>query len=204
MNTKNTAVALIVALSYEVLVKLCRTFTPSVFEHPTVAAILSMLSFLVGIVLILFLLFFYQENRSNRRLAGVSFSLVACFALRFVLRLPVLRGLMGFQANRFLEEAIGFITAVLLFLFILWYRSGLAPGWKPLKRAAGILATLLGVALVPHAYSLVLFVLFMSSGIPTDFPPAIYQIMLLLFILTHASAIYFLYRYARFEATPQA
>ena len=203
MNTKRTAIALMIGLSYEVLLKLCHTFAPSVFEYSAIAAVSSILSFLVGVVLILFLLLFYKENRSNQKVAGVSLSLVACFALRFVLRLSVLRSLVGYETTRFTGDTLGFVIAVLLFLLVVWYRSCIPGERKSLKLAAEILAALLAVALIPHIYSFIDYTHFMSSGTTTDFPPAIYQVMFVLFVLTHASAIYFLYRYAQSRPTPQ-
>jgi hypothetical protein len=203
MNTKKFAIALIAGLSYEVLLKLCLTFAPSVLEHPALAAVSSILSFLVGVVLILFLLLFYKENRSNQKVAAVSLSLVACFALRFLLRLPALRSLVGYEPTRFVGEALGFATAILLFLLAWWYRSCIPGGGKSLRGAADVLAALLAVAVVPHIYSLIDYARFMSRGTTTDFPPAIYQVMFMLFVLTHASAMYFLYRYAQSGPTPQ-
>jgi hypothetical protein len=203
MNTKNSAVALIAGLSYEVLLKLCRTLVPSLFDVPLVATTSSMLSLLVGLAMILFLVLIYKEHRSNQGVVRVSVSLVACLLVRFALRLLLVRGRIEFHVTRFVDVAIGLVTALLLFLLVLWFRRSVPVDRKSLRHAASLLATLLAIGLVTHLYSLIDYAHFMTSGIPTDDPPLCYHLMLLLFILTHASAIYFLLRYSQFKATPQ-
>jgi hypothetical protein len=203
MNEKNAAVALMAGLSYEVLLKLCRTFLPALLSISSVAAIASALSFLVGVLMILFLIFFYQGNRSNQGIARVSVLLVVCSFVRFVLRLPAVRDPMGFSAARFAEVALGLVTAFFLFLLVLWFRRSVPAERKSLRQAATLLITLLAVGLVSHVWSLVDYAHFVNSEIGAEYPPAFYHMMMLLFILTHVSAIYFLFRYTQFKATPQ-
>ena len=68
MNLKNMTIALIIALLYEILLKLSHILTPSLFNIPIVSGITSVLSFIVGVIIILFVFLFYTEERSNKQL----------------------------------------------------------------------------------------------------------------------------------------
>jgi hypothetical protein len=197
MNAKNTAYALITALSYEVVLKICRTFTPSLFEVRAITGITSVLSLLVGLVIIIFLFIFYRDNRVNRGVARLCLALIACFVLRFLLRLPTVRGLFGFQTDRLLAEGIGFLGAVLLLAVVLAFRRSVPAERRPLRQAASMLAVLLAVGVATAGYALYEYARFMSSGSTADHPASFYRLMFFLFILTHAAAIYFLLLYSR-------
>ncbi|MEJ2049877.1 MAG: hypothetical protein P8Y60_08580, partial [Calditrichota bacterium] len=62
LNLKNMTIALIIALCYEILLKLSRQFIPILFNHAPVINITQVLSFLTGIIIILFLILFYQQE----------------------------------------------------------------------------------------------------------------------------------------------
>jgi|GEM_PF-1490877 len=204
MNTKNATVALIAALSYEILLKCSRTLIPPLFDAPLVLAIASILSFLVGLVMMIFLVFFYKDNRSNQGIARMSISLFACLVARFALRIPLMGGLIGFQATRLLGEALGFVMAILLFLLVLWFRRSVPVERKSLRQAASMLIAMLALGLATKAYALVDYARFLNSGRTAEYPPVFYSMMILLFVLTHASAIYFLVRYSQAQSMSQA
>jgi hypothetical protein len=60
MNLKNMTIALIIALVYEILLKLSYILIPSLFHISFASIITSAFFFIVSIVIILFIYFFYK------------------------------------------------------------------------------------------------------------------------------------------------
>ena len=120
MNLKNISIALIIALAYEVLLKLGYLLLPSLVDVSTVSGITSILSYIVGVTIILFVFFFYKEERSNTRIAMIVKILMGCIVLQFMFRLPITRAMSDYQVVRLAGEMVGFIRAILLFVLLIF------------------------------------------------------------------------------------
>ena len=201
MNLKNMTIALMISSGYAILLKLSHLFIPSLFHISSIPGITQMLSLIVGVIIILFLFLFYAEEKSNTKLETVLKILLGCFILNFLLRLPVIQGMIGFKAVRMTREIIGFVNAVLLFALLIIYKQGLPAGRQPIKQAADFVTVMFGIGVIKSLSSLITFTRFVLFGTEAVFPPAFYNIMFILFLFTHASIIYFLYHYYKFKFT---
>lgn len=201
MNLKNMAITLIIALAYEVLLKLSYLLLPSSLDVSTVSGITSILSYIVGATIFLFVFFFYKEERSNTRIEMVLKILMGCIVLQFILRLPITRAMSDYQVVRLAGEMVGFIRAMLLFVLLIFYRRDIPSGEKSIRQAAAFVTVMFGIGVFQSLLSLVAFVRFVISGITVYHSPFFYSIMLALFLMTHVSIIYFLYRYYQFKFT---
>jgi hypothetical protein len=191
----NMTIALVIALAYEIVLKLARMTIPSLLDAPPVSGITSVLSLVVGLVIILFLLSFHNEEGSNKNIALVLKIVIGCFVLHFLSRLPMMRNLLGYQALRFVDEIIGFVTAVVLLVLLVLYGRAIPAGERSMKQAAVFLTVMLAIGVLRNAVSLAAYARFVISGATTDFSQPFYTTMVILFFMTHASIIYFLYRY---------
>ncbi|MEJ2505971.1 MAG: hypothetical protein P8Y81_06890, partial [Ignavibacteriaceae bacterium] len=130
MNLKNMIIALIIALLYEILLKLSYILTPSMFNIPIVSGITSVLSFIVGVIIILFVFMFYIEERSNQQLEMVLKILIGCIVLHFILRLPITRNMIDYKLVRLSGQIIGLIQAILYFVLLIFYKREIPSGEK--------------------------------------------------------------------------
>jgi len=201
VNLKNMSIALIIALAYEVLLKLGYLLLPSLVDVSTVSGITSILSYIVGVTIILFVFFFYKEERSNTRIKMIVKILMGCIVLQFMFRLPITRAMSDYQVVRLAGEMVGFIRAILLFVLLIFYRRDIPSGEKLIRQAAVFVAVMFGIGVFQSLLSLVAFVRFVISGITVYYSPFFYRIMFALFLMTHVSIIYFLYRYYQFKFT---
>ena len=200
MNLKNMIIALIIALLYEILLKLSHILTPSMFNIPIVSGITSVLSFIVGVIIILFVFMFYIEERSNQQLEMVLKILIGCIVLHFILRLPITRNMIDYKLVRLSEQIIGLIQAILYFVLLIFYKREIPSDEKLLKHATVILTIIFGIGIIKSLYSLITFTRFIIAGIEVNFSPIFLNMMFILFLMTHTSIIYFLYRYWQFKS----
>lgn len=200
MNIKNITVALIIALIYEILLKLSHILIPSLFNLSAVSGIAAALSFLAGIIIIVFMVAFYRAERANRKVTLLLKILIGCIILHFILRLQVTRNLFDYQTIRLGAEIIGFIKAVLLFGVLLVYQSEIPSTEKLFRQAAVIITVMFGIGILKSLYSLSCYARFVIAGIETQFAPMFYITVTILFFITHAAIIYFLYRYYQSSA----
>ena len=138
-------------------------------------------------------------EKSNTKLGTVLKILLGCFVLNFLLRLPVIQEMMGFKTVRMTGEIIGFVNAVLLFALMIIYKQGIPTGKKPIKQAADFVTIMFGIGIIKSLSSLITFTRFVLFGTEIVFPPVFYNIIFILFLITHVSIIYFLYRYYQFK-----
>ncbi len=194
-------IALMISFGYEMLLHLSHLFIPSIFTISSILGITRMLSLIVSIIIILFLFLFYKEEKSNTKLGTVLKIVLGCIVLNFLLRLPGIREMMGVKAVRLTGEIIGFVNAVLLFALLIVYKQGLPAGKQPIKPAADFVTVMFGIGIIKSLSSLITFTRYVIFGTETIFPPAFYNIMFILVLITQASIIYFLYRYYQFKFT---
>jgi hypothetical protein len=199
VSLKNMTVALVIALAYEILFKLSHMLAPSLFNLSIVSLVTSLLSFIVWVTIILFMFLFYKEERSSANVAMAIKMLIACIVLQFVFRSPAASGVMSHQTARLVGEVIGLVKAVVLFALVILYRSTIPIGERSIKQAAVFIAVMFGIGIVKSLSSIIYFARFLISGTTVDYPPAFYSIMFIVFLATHASIIYFLYRYYQFK-----
>jgi hypothetical protein len=121
--------------------------------------------------------------------------LIACFVLRVVMRLEVMGAALDHQKVRVAGDVVGVAISILLLVVIMLYRAEIPSGPKPLRRASAIVAVMFGIGVVKNLVSLGYLVRFDASGAMTEFPPAFYNMMFVLFLLTNGSVLYFLFRY---------
>jgi CDP-diglyceride synthetase len=188
-------IALMAALAYEMVLKFLHLISPSLFNVHAVSGVTSLLTFLVGCIIVLFLLSFYNEERSDRNVALILKILLAFFIVAILFRLPIVQNLMGFQTTRLFSEMIGSVVAICLFVLIIFYGKSISAEKNALKQAAVFLTVMLGIGMLKSIFSSVLYVQFVVSGAMTDPFASFYAAMTILFFITHASMIYFLYRY---------
>lgn len=199
MNLKNMTIILIIASAYEILLELSHLFIPSLFNISPVSNITSVLSFVVGVIIILFMFSFYREERTNKKVEMVLKILIGCIVLHFILRLPITRNMIDYKVVRLVGEIIGLINAILLFILLIFYKSGIPSAKKSIKQAAVFLTVMFGIGIIKSLYSLITFTRFVISGITVNFSPIFLNMMLILSLITHTSIIYFLYRYYEFK-----
>ena len=199
LNLKNMTIALIIALCYEILLKLSRQFIPFLFNHAPVMNITQVLSFLTGIIIILFMILFYQQEGTDRKVKWVLQVLIGLLILHFILRLPFIENLINFRAARLTGEIIGFIQAVFLFLLLIFYQNQIASREKSFKQAAVFLTVMFGIAIFRNLLSLIFYTHFIISGISITFSPLFYQVLFFLFLITQVTIIWFLYGYYQFR-----
>jgi hypothetical protein len=200
VNLKNATLALIVALAYEMLLKLSHAAIPFLFNTPAVGRVTSGLSIAVAAVIVLFLYLFLKEERSNKEVEAVVLLLAGCIVLRSILRFLPAREPTAYQALGLVRQIIGLATSVLLFVLVLFYRKGLASGPKLLKQAASLVAVMFGIGMIPSALSLAVFARFVVSAATIELPPLFYSMMLVLFLMTRTAVIYFLLQYHRLKS----
>lgn len=191
--------ALMIALAYEIVFKLAHVFSPALFEDPVVLAITRPLGVIVGAIMILFLVAFYQAERSNRGLALALQILIVVVILAFLLRLPVAQTWLGFQTGRLSSEIIGIVRSALFIMVLILYRRKIAGSHAALSYAVIALAGFFGVGVIVNLIALVAFASYLNSGAVIEPAPVITALLFLLFVLTRLAAIYFLYRYEKLE-----
>ena len=194
-NLKNVTIALMIALAYEILLKVGHLLFPSLMKGAVISSMTSVLFFIVGVIIILFLFYFYSEERSNKNVGLIMKILVVFFILNFLFRLPPVNKVISPGSIHTAKEIFGFITSILLFLFMLFYTRGIPASEKSLHQAATFVLVMFGIGVIKSLYSLVIYFRFLIAGVTSLFPPLFYNMMFVLFLLTHLSMIYFLYRY---------
>jgi hypothetical protein len=192
-------ISLIIALVYEILLKLSHILIPSLFNISPVSGITSVLSFIVGVIIILFMFSFYKEEKHNKKFELMLKLLIGCIVIHFMLRLPTTQRMIDFRAVRLLGDIIGFVKAILFFVLLILYRREIPSGEKLMTQATVFLIVMFGIGTVESLYSLIDFARFVISGITVNYSPIFYNIMFILFLITHLSIIYFLYRYYQFK-----
>jgi hypothetical protein len=73
--------ALMIALSYEILLKVSRLLVPSFFSLPLFPRAISALTFVVGAIMVVFLNYFQEEQRLAQRTQLIAKALIGCFLL---------------------------------------------------------------------------------------------------------------------------
>ncbi len=199
MNEKNMTLLMIIALSYEIALKLVIVFMPTIVHSQIFAVVTKLLSLFVGIVIILFMFFFYNKEKSNKRIQTVLKILIACIILSFILRLPVTRNIFGYSDALFVGEIVGLIQALLLLVLIILYKKTIPSQEKALKQTAVFVAIMFSVGVIKSGYVLINYSVFITTGVTADASPIWFKISFVLFLLTHISIIYFLCRYYRYQ-----
>lgn len=198
MIPRYTTVALIVALSYEILLKLGHSFVPSLFAASPVIRTTSILSLFVALVIILFLVSFYGTERGNRKVGLLILILIGFMVVRSLGKLPILRNAMDHRIFLLVREAFGFVQSVLLFMLTMLYARAIPSGGS-LRQAAVLMVAMFGINVIKNMMALVFYTRFFVTGIAMEFQPAFLNIMLVIFLVTHASIVYFLCRYYQFK-----
>jgi hypothetical protein len=200
MNVQKIAAAMIIALAYEMLLKAVLLISPSLPVNPIVSKITSILSLAVAVTIVLFLVAFLAEERKSKMVVLVLKVLIGFMLLNFVLKLSAWSTMVGFEVTRLAHEAIGFGISVLLFLLVIGYRATITDGWHDMKRGTVLVAVMLAIGILRSAVSLAEYARFTDTGSTSDFPPVFYAVVALLFFVTRASMIYFLYCYYQMKS----
>jgi len=199
MNVKNMTLAMIIALSYEIVLKLIIIILPTIVSSLIFAAVTKLLSLIVGIIIILFLFFFYNKEKSNKSIQTVLKILIVCFVLGFLLRLPLTRNAFGYSDALFVGEIVGLIQAIILLVLMILYKKTIPSHEKSLILAAIFAAIMFGIGIIKSGYILINYTIFVATGMTADASPIWFKISFILFLLTHISIIYFLCRYYQYN-----
>lgn len=195
MNLKNFTIALIIALAYEIFLKLIHFLIPSIFDISSVHIITRLLLFVVGVVIIFFICLFYKEEKDNREIKTILQLLIGCIIIQFLFRLPITKGLFGIQIVRYVVDIMDFVKAIFLFILVIFYKKKIPSSHKSMSQATIFLIVIFGVEIIKSLYALIVYTSYLISGITIDYSHTHYHVIFFLFILTHASIIYFLYNY---------
>jgi hypothetical protein len=129
--------------------------------------------------------------------------LIGCLVLHFIFRLPGTQKMIGFQVFRLIGEAIGFIQAILLFALVSVYKKTIPYGEDRIRQAAVFVIEMFGIGIAQSLYSFIYYIRYAVSGKMTDSSLTVLIVMLILFVLTHAAMINFLYHYYQFKFIPK-
>jgi hypothetical protein len=199
MNLKNMTIAFIISLVYEILLKLSHIVTPALFNFSLVSGITSVLSFIVGITIIMFMYFFYKEEKYNKNIELILKILIGFIVIHFIIRLPLAERMIDFKVVRLVGEVLGFIKSILFFAFLILYKREIPSNEKLIAQATVFITIMFGFGIIKSLYSVINFSRFVISGITINYSPIFYNIMFILFLTTHVSIIYFLYCYYRLK-----
>lgn len=202
MNLKNLTIALTSALFYEIIFKLSRNFASFIFEIPLVSSFTKLLSFVVGLVIILFLFYFNQEEKDGGTIELILKVIIGLFILHFIVRHLLPFRITDFKTFRYFREILGFVQAILFFILLIIYKRKIPARAKSLVQATTLLTVLFGITILKSFYALVTFTRFILFGTIIQHPIAFYNILFVLFVLTHLSIIYFLYCYYGYKFSP--
>ncbi len=204
MSLRVTTIAIMIGLSYEILFKIVHLLVPSFVRIPIVTWITTLLSIVVGIIIFLFLLALYQEEKSHRNVKTVLILLLSCFILRFLIRLPWLREAFDYLVIRMSGEVLSFFQAGLLLVFAILFRKIIPDERQAMKRATEYVIIMFSFGLLASVYSLITYARFFIAGTVVTFSPLFLNMMFVLFLLTHGSMIYFLYRYYQIHSPSES
>jgi hypothetical protein len=200
MNLKNVTIALIAALAYEILLKVCIKFIPSFIYSPAISTISSILFYVVSIIILMFFIYFYQEERSDKKIESSIKLLLICFIVHIFLLWPTIRIPIGSEIIRLMQELLNLVKALLLFRLIMIYKKNVLPGDTPFEQAAFFVTIMFGIGIIKSTLSLFDYTRYLIVGEMIDYPPVFYTIIFIVFLLTHLSMINFLYRYCQFKS----
>lgn len=199
MHITKITVALIIALIFEIVKKIIHMVVPSIVNNPIISNSISLLSAVVMVIILVFLVAFYQEEKSTKNIQIVLQFLIGCFVLLFILKLPVISRIIQYRYSRISAEIISTAKSVLYFLFILLFRKEILLVDKRLLQACNFLSLMFGIGIIKSLYSLISYSQYMISGIEANFSSLFYSMMFSVFLFTHLSFIYFLYRYYQYK-----
>jgi len=201
MNPKNITIALIAALTYEILLKTMHLILPrslTNFPPPVIGMAITLVIFCI---IILFLFSFAQQAKNNSELRTTLYLLVVCLLLSAMFRLIRPGGGSGYQHLRLLGHIVGLLQSILLVAMMAFYQRQISSGSRALQNAAVLVIALFAAGVIKSALELVDYLRFVHRGIMTDYPPAFYMAIFILFLLTHAAMIGFLCCYYKTVST---
>lgn len=199
MNITKISIALLIALIFEIVKKVFYFLLPSAVNIPIISTSMSILSAIVIAIVLMFLVAFYQEEKTNKNIQIVLQFLIVCFVLLIILKLPVISRVIQYRYVDISIEIINTIKSVIYFLFIILFRKEIFLVDKRLLQASNFLSLMLGIGILKSLYSLIQYSQYMLSGTESQFSSFFYCMMFLIFLFTHLSFIYFLYRYYQFK-----
>jgi hypothetical protein len=197
MNVRKLSIALMIALTYELLSKLGHAIVPSITNIPAFSAIPSIL---ILLIIILFLYFFHLEERANRVIGRVLVLLLSFFVIRLLLKTLVVSNSLPFTVIRLSGFCAGLAISILLFVLMFLYQKTIPLQVKHLQQATIFTTAMFGIGILKSLGALIDYSRFLITGNTTDYPPLFMHLMTLLFMLTHLSMIYFLFRYHQFKS----
>jgi hypothetical protein len=201
MNIRNATISLIAVFVYEILLKAGLLALPSLLTIPAVIGIKTVLLLVSGIIIILFLYNFYREENDIPSIATLVKLLLCCMFLKLLVRLPVIKVMTSIPVNRLAGGVLGLAAAILVFIVLIVYKRHIPSQEKLLAQATVFAAIMSGIGIVKSVSSLVLYVYYAFSGTVIDYVSPLFNgFMVILFVLSHASMIYFLYRYYQFKS----
>jgi len=199
MFLKNMLLALMIALGYEMVLKAGRLLVPGWFNSPFMHSLTPLLSILVSLIILLFLISFYQEEKGYKPIGNMVKILIVLFVLNFIFKLAVVRDALGYQSARLTGEIFSLITVALMFSLLIFFIHRLPAENVLLKQATLFLLFMFGIGIIKNIFSMYVFGRFVLSGVTMEFSDWFYQMMMVIFFLTHLSLIYFLFRYYQFK-----
>ncbi|MEZ5360093.1 MAG: hypothetical protein R3F48_14850 [Candidatus Zixiibacteriota bacterium] len=199
MNIRHITVALIAVLAYDILMQFIMGLTPSIYAFMDSSHLITVLSFVSGIITLLFFLFFFWEERASNAVAALVSLLVLTGIISFFLQLTQLSVYFPFEYGLSIVYTSALIKMVLLFLVMRAFKASVDASESKLHRSAGILMILFALGALGRAYDLwEMYTYVYGLG---QWPTYSYWhiVMFFLFIITHGVMIWFLLDYLAYK-----
>ena len=199
MNIRNVTYALIAALIYETFFKLVYFLDPGIISSTFVSAVSKVLSFAVGIIVILFLYYFYKQEKSHKHLAVMMKALIIVFMLQYMMRLSGIQNLFSNSSIQLSRSILNVAQSLILFISLILLIKFLPAEPKKLKESAVVLSVFFGIGIAKNIYMLILYIRYLESGFMLQVDQTFHLIFFVIFLLFHLSLIWFLFTYMNYK-----
>ncbi len=200
MNIKNITIALIIALAFDILKKTVQILSAGLSNSALVSESMTVFSFVVSAILLVFLVTFYQEERGQRSLSRIIKFVLGTYLILVLFRISWISQLLPYQYYRLLIETVGLCQSVLLFILVYVFRKKIAPADKFLTDASLIVLVMFGLWILKDMLALLSSGRYALTGVETLFSTAFYGLIFAVFLFRHLAVIYFLYNYYLFKS----
>jgi len=200
MNIKNITIALIIALAFDMLKKTVQILFGGLYSSALVSGSMTTISFIIGAILLVFLVTFYQEERGHRPLSRIIQFVLGTYLILILFRISWIAQLLPYQYYRLLIETVGLCQSVLFFALVYVFRKQIAPADKFLTDASLIVLVMFALWILKDILALLSSARYALTGVETLFSTAFYSLIFAVFLFRHLAVIYFLYNYYLFKS----
>jgi len=197
MKRRTVAQLVLGGLAYEILLKLCLYFFPSMLILPGVKPFITIMKPIVGLIFVSYGISLYRELRDTRLVRRTLQILIVIIALNIIGRLPFVREAVDFTASRLVDHSLGFSVSILIILFFFFLLRSTAENHRALRAAIVACCIMFTVNAVLGLIQLGLFSYFLLSDVAIESTPVFLGFMVLLFIITRIVTLNFVWQYEK-------